>query len=100
MTDQNNFNDAKRHINENLDALLTTLNRHSDSDVDGVEAEELREHPDGNLGVLISYLETKDGATTTSYAIYDQWGNVIFSEDWDKSCWNESKIIFDPASAQ
>lgn len=97
MSNENNFNDAKRHITDNLDALLNRIRRVSGDEIVSVCVEDLREHPNGNLGVMISYLETKNDTTSISYAIYDQWSIVTFSDQWDKSCWNESKILFDPS---
>ena len=91
---EDNFNDAKRHIAENLDRLLNDLQRHHNGDVDGIEAEVLREHPDETMAVIISYLVTKEGDTKTCTALYDQWGNLTYPEQYQKTCWDESKIIY------
>jgi hypothetical protein len=48
------------------------------------------------MAVTISYLlETADEFVRES-ALYDQWGNVIFPEFQQKTCWNEAKIVFSP----
>jgi|13_taG_2_1085334.scaffolds.fasta_scaffold59739_3 hypothetical protein len=99
-THEEDFNDAKRHIAENLDRIIHLLQRHHNGDVDGIEADDLRGHPDSSMAVTISYLVTVDGVTSTCESLYDQCGDLLFPEQYQKTCWDESKIIYPEGEAQ